>query len=233
MRINDDPWEVLPLRTTSFLNLRWNRDLTDSIYGGYNIDDSNVMAEDYIRMYLISMNNVGLAYERRILTVNEVVGNLGGLAGSIVGILAFIDSFFGGPFRELDRDTSFRHLQRACDREGQIFSKNTRANSERFFNRMHCSFFFQYWCYKTFPCLYEAWCCCFFCCRKESTVMLDFERRDDDPTFEEAIDFYDRLNNNFVFHMSLKRECLEHLRWVESEAKDKERDRMLKGGGDK
>lgn len=110
IRINDDPWEILPLRETSFLNMKWFRDLQDSIYGGYDFDDSNVQPEDYIRMYFLSMDNIGFAYERKILTVNEVVATLGGLAGSIIGAFAFIDAFFGTPFRELDRDVSFRHL---------------------------------------------------------------------------------------------------------------------------
>lgn len=44
----------------------------------------------------------------------------------------------------------------------------------------------------------------------------------EDPTFGEAIKFYDRLINNFDFHMSLQRECLEHLKWSELDASDDE-----------
>lgn len=36
------------------------------------------------------------------------------------------------------------------------------------------------------------------------------------------MNFFDQLNSNFVFHMSLKRECLEHLRDVEQEAREKD-----------
>lgn len=110
IRINDDPWEISAPRTQSFLNLRWDRDLKDNINAGYDVSEANVEPEDLVRLYLFSMDNVGYAYERKILTVNEVLGNLGGLAGTVIGLVAFVDTFFGGPFRELDRNVSFRKL---------------------------------------------------------------------------------------------------------------------------
>lgn len=109
IRINDDPWELSELRKTDFLNLEWSRNLVDRV-ANYDMSGSNIEPEDVIRSYLFSMDNIGTAYERRIQTVNAVLGNLGGLAGTVVAALGFVDWFFGAPFRELDLSVSFRKL---------------------------------------------------------------------------------------------------------------------------
>ena len=65
IRIQDDPWERGWLqRSTSFLNLEWNRDLQDSIYNGYDWSESGSEPEDFIRIYISGLDNVGYSYDR-------------------------------------------------------------------------------------------------------------------------------------------------------------------------
>ena len=40
VKINDDPFEYEDPRITSFLTLKWDRDLIENIYGGYDVTDS-------------------------------------------------------------------------------------------------------------------------------------------------------------------------------------------------
>ena len=77
----------------------------------YDFSDTDIKGVDMIRMYMISMSNVGAAYERRIKTVASITADIGGTFYGILGFLVVIDFIFGVPFRQLDIAVSFRKLQ--------------------------------------------------------------------------------------------------------------------------
>lgn len=89
-------------------------------------DDANIEGEDLIRAYMLSLDDVGLQYERRINTADDYLALLGGLLEALLSGFLVIDLIFGHPFRILDLAISFRYLQRNGDEEGKIISQKNR-----------------------------------------------------------------------------------------------------------
>jgi hypothetical protein len=219
-RIYDDPLEIQPARRTSFLNMGYNRDMLNNVADGYNFTASNTEPEDFIRMYLLGFDNDGTAYEQiNNTSVKAELGILFGISGlGIASIIALLNSLLTNPFRDLDLIVSFRNLQIGEDTgKNKVFSNKARQTTSMFNERLSCYFYFRWWLYYIFPCCFSSICCTCCCCSLESKLTAGDSQEDSDPTFGEAIEYYDRLSNNYLYHMSLKRESLEHLRWIENE----------------
>lgn len=69
------------------------------------------------------------------------------------------------------------------------------------FKYMDLMFYIQYWIFKTAPCLS-------FCFSDKKEIMMVHEGK---PPFESQVKYFDMLYNAFVYHMSIKRECVEAL----------------------
>ena len=91
--------------------------------------------------------------------------------------------------------------------------------------RLSAYFYFRYWLYKTFG---E---CVFKCCIDKHAKMS----RDDgqlkylsrDPTLDEAIEYFEALENAVKYHVSIKRECVEDLKERLNKVR-KEKDKISK-----
>jgi hypothetical protein len=155
--------------------MRWNRDLPNNVGDGYNFTASNTEPEDFIRMYLLGLDNVGTAYEQRnTTTVKAELGILGGLSGIVVSIIAFFNWFFSSPFRNLDRMVSFRNMQVTEDtEENKVFSEKSRQTTELFNQRLNCYFYLRWWLYNLIPCCFSSICCSCCCCSLESKLTGD------------------------------------------------------------
>lgn len=106
MTINDDPWELEAPRYMEFVNLEHNRNLID-VAVNYDFGKANTEPEDLIKVRLIQMGNVGMAYTRYIRTVNDVAAELGGQASAVFVFLTIAELIFGTPYRQLDLAISF------------------------------------------------------------------------------------------------------------------------------
>lgn len=110
MVINDDPWELEAPRYMEFVNLEHLRDLND-VTSNYGFEEANCEPEDLIKVRMISLGNVGMAYTRYIRTVNDVAAELGGQASAVFVFLTIAEMFLGKPFRLLDLAISFQALK--------------------------------------------------------------------------------------------------------------------------
>ena len=85
--LDDDPFEIKQKRESAFINLSWNRLVTDS-HDLYDFSHSNLAPSSMIRGYLIQLDEVGKSYTRQVKKATDVLTELGGI-GKSVGV-AFI-----------------------------------------------------------------------------------------------------------------------------------------------
>lgn len=115
------------------------------------------------------------------MTVNDLLANLGGISGSIIGVFAFVDAYFGGVFRELDLSISFRRLQenKSIVEDSDLFSKQSRYQANKHIERLGTPFYIRFWCFKTCPfCIFNC------CCSMEAKLKKsNGQSKRDDPTF--------------------------------------------------
>lgn len=115
-----------------------------------------------------------------------------------------IELVFGGPFRILDRAISFRFLQ---ERKGQnLFSEQARSKTDKFISYLSVPFYFRYWVFKTFG--FYVFSCCF---SMKAKLKKSSDTNANAPNFEQAMEFFDELENAFKWHMSIARESVEDL----------------------
>ena len=141
-----------------------------------------------------------MAYERRVKTVSSALAEIGGLYYGILATIMMLNELFGRPLRILDLGVSFRQLQMM---EGpELFSKESREDLKKYTSRMGLKFYIQYWMYKRIPWIFR---CCY---DLRSHQKQDGKRRYEDPNLLDTLTYYDRLHSTFLWHMSIKRECV-------------------------
>ena len=123
------------------------------------------------------MDNVGYAYERRIISVNDVLAKVGGTYTVLFSAGAVAYLMLGQPFKLLDFAISFRKLQE--NQAPELFCREAKYEMERHHSRIGTSFYFRYWCAKRVPIFFDM------CFRWEEEIQLDEKSRPDDPTFFE------------------------------------------------
>lgn len=111
LEIYDDFIMSEDFRDTDFLNIAEGK-LSYEYNDMFNYDEANIIGTSLIRGYMFSLDNVGIVYERRIMTADDYLGLLGGLLEALLSSCLVVDLIFGAPFRILDRAVSFRTLQR-------------------------------------------------------------------------------------------------------------------------
>lgn len=112
LTINDEPIYLFDQsRKTSFVNSVKERKWTDYKSSINQVKDVEQPDRDIIKMFTLQQGNINTQAERKITTMFDESGTIGGMANTLVFLCQVVYWFFGAPFRQLNLAYYYQKLR--------------------------------------------------------------------------------------------------------------------------